>query len=154
MKIAKETWVILFIGVVDLISTIMFIQNHGAEEANPIFRRYWEMGLLAFIFAKMALLLGPLVVLEWARKRNPRFVYWSLRGAIAAYLVLYGIGFIRMNTPVAHAEEVTALPPPPRIHYVFPEEIQVLMPLGYHEKAPAKQELKNRSAQEMSVTTF
>jgi hypothetical protein len=47
--------------------------------------------------AKIALLLGPLSVLEWARKRNPRFVSGALRGAIGAYLVMYGIGFYKLN---------------------------------------------------------
>ena len=77
MKIAKESWIIMAIGLADLITTIIFIQNHGAEEANPLFRRYWEMGLMAFILAKLALLVGPLWVLEWARKRNPAFVSWA-----------------------------------------------------------------------------
>src|SRR6185295_10946005 len=97
MKIAKETWVIMAIGLADLTTTILFIKHHGAEEANPLFRKYWEMGLTAFICAKIALLIGPLSVLEWARSRRPKFVSWALRGAIVAYLVMYGIGFMRLN---------------------------------------------------------
>ena len=97
MKISKETWIIMAIGVADLTTTILFIKNHGAEEANPLFKHYWEMGLAAFILAKMALLVGPLSVLEWARVKRPQFVNWALRGAIVAYLVMYGIGFVRLN---------------------------------------------------------
>jgi hypothetical protein len=97
MKIAKETWIILAIGLADLATTILFIQHRGAEEANPLFKRYWDMGLAVFVCAKMALLLGPLSVLEWARSRNPKFVSFALRGGIAAYLVMYGIGFYRLN---------------------------------------------------------
>lgn len=97
MKIAKETWIILCIGLADLATTIVFIQNHGAQEANPLFRLYWEMGLTVFIMAKIAMLVGPLYVLEWARKRNPRFVDWALRGAIVAYLIMYGVGFAKLN---------------------------------------------------------
>ena len=85
------------IGLADLATTILFIQHHGAEEANPLFKRYWEMGLAAFVGAKVVLLVGPLSVLEWARHRNPRFVSWALRGAIVAYLVMYGIGYVRLN---------------------------------------------------------
>ena len=76
MKIAKETWIIMVIGIADLATTILFIRHHGAQEANPLFKHYWEMGLTAFIAAKIAMLVGPLVVLEWARIRNPRFVSW------------------------------------------------------------------------------
>ena len=112
MKIAKESWVIMAIGLADLITTIIFIEHHGAEEANPLFRRYWEMGLMAFILAKLALLVGPLWVLEWARKRNPAFVSWALRSAIAGYLIMYGIGFVRLNSPAAHADEVVVASAP------------------------------------------
>src|SRR5690348_8831099 len=107
MKIARESWVIAAIGIADLVTTIIFIKHHGAHEANPLFRHYWEMGVPAFIAAKMACLLGPLVVLEWARKRNPRFVSRALRGAIAAYLTFYGVGFAKLNSPAARADEIS-----------------------------------------------
>src|SRR5437763_887092 len=97
MKIAKETWIILGIGLADLATTILFIQYHGAEEANPIFRGYLEMGLAVFVCAKMALLIGPLYVLEWARPRNPHFVAWALRSAIVAYVLMYSVGYYRLN---------------------------------------------------------
>jgi hypothetical protein len=120
MKIAKETWIILAIGLADLGTTILFIQHHGAEEANPIFRRYWEMGLAVFVCAKVALLLGPLYVLEWARLRNPHFVSWALRSAIVAYVLMYGVGYYRLNThpreEAAYADLVApALPMPQRL---------------------------------------
>ena len=112
MKIAKETWIIMAIGVADLATTILFIQHHGAHEANPLFKRYWEMGLTVFIAAKCALLVGPLVVLEWARRRNPHFVSWALRSAIAAYVVMYGVGYMRLNQPPKPEQEYTGLAAP------------------------------------------
>ncbi|HLK56614.1 MAG TPA: DUF5658 family protein [Chthonomonadaceae bacterium] len=135
MKIAKESWVIMAIGLADLITTIIFIQNHGAEEANPLFRRYWEMGLMAFIFAKLALLVGPLWVLEWARKRNPAFVSWALRSAIAGYLIMYGIGFIRLNSPAAHADEMASMstaPPNRTMLLVYKHQMSMMHPHGLH----------------------
>lgn len=112
MKIAKESVVIAVIGLADLVTTIVFIQHHGAQEANPVFRHYWEMGLLVFIAAKLVCLLGPLSVLEWARRRRPRFVSLALRSAIVGYLALYCIGVSHLNTPQAHANEVTRLVAP------------------------------------------
>ena len=97
MKLAKETWVILAIGLADLITTILFIKHHGAQEANPIFKWYWEMGIAAFVCAKMALLVGPLSILEWARHRSPKFVSMALRSAIAGYVLMYGVGYYRLN---------------------------------------------------------
>ncbi len=97
MKLAKETWIIMGIGVADLATTIIFIRQHGAVEANPLFKHYWEMGLVFFIAAKMALLVAPLSLLEWARLHKPRFVSYALRCAIVAYIVMYGIGFVKLN---------------------------------------------------------
>lgn len=106
MKIARESWVIAALGMADLITTIIFIEHHGAEEANPLFRRLWEMGLYVFIMAKLLLLVGPLAVLEWARKRRPGFTLRALRGGIAGYLILYAAGFVRLNGPAAQANEI------------------------------------------------
>lgn len=153
MKIAKETWVILFIGIADLITTIIFIQHHGAEEANPIFRRYWEMGLAAFIIAKMLLLVGPLVVLEWARKRNPRFVNWALRGAIAAYLIMYGVGFAHLNNPTARANEIaSSVPPLPPAYFEMPAIHKNLAHRGFPTKPRPAILLKDTSNSQNSVT--
>ena len=85
------------IGLADLGSTIVFIERHGAQEANPIFRHFWEMGLGAFIVAKLVCLIGPLLVMEWARQRHPRFVAGALRIAILGYLALYGVGVLHLN---------------------------------------------------------
>jgi hypothetical protein len=109
MKIAKETWIILAIGLVDLATTILFIRSNGAQEANPLFKRYWEMGLAAFVVAKVALLVGPLYVLEWARKRNPHFVSLALRTAIVAYIAMYGVGYYRLNHVVRPQTDLSDL---------------------------------------------
>lgn len=103
MKLAKETWILIAIGIADLISTIFFIQRHGASEANPLFRHYWQMGLPQFITAKVALMGAPLLILEWARRQKPRLVSRALRCAIAGYVLMYGIGVARLNMPTALA---------------------------------------------------
>ena len=103
MKLAKETWILIVIGIADLISTIFFIQRHGASEANPLFRHYWQMGLPQFIAAKIALLGAPLMILEWARRQKPKMVARALRCAIAGYVLMYGIGVARLNLPSARA---------------------------------------------------
>jgi|GEM_PF-1490209 len=109
MKIAKETWMIAVLGTIDLITTIVFIQHHGAEEANPIFRFFWHIGIPAFVAAKILLTGCPLLVLEWARKRNPRFVQTGMRSAIAGYVAVYGFGFLHLNGPGATERDVTAM---------------------------------------------
>lgn len=110
MKIARESWIIATIGLADLVTTIVFIRHHGAQEANPVFRRFWEMGLIAFILAKLACLIGPIYVLEWARTRSTQFVKLASRAVIFAYLIMYGIGVAHLNGPSAQANEVPHLP--------------------------------------------
>lgn len=107
MRIARESWIIAGIGVADLITTIIFIRHHGAQEANPLFKLYWQMGLFSFIVAKAVCLVGPLLILEWASKRNPRFVRQALRSAIVAYLAFYSIGFLKLNAPLANADVIS-----------------------------------------------
>ena len=109
MKIAKETWIIAVLGTIDLITTIVFIQHHGAEEANPIFRFFWHIGIPAFIAAKILLTGCPLLVLEWARKRNPRFVQMGMRTAITGYVAMYGFGFMHLNGPGADERDIMAI---------------------------------------------
>ena len=120
MKIAKETWVLLSLGIADLVTTIIFIRQNGAAEANPLFSRYWEMGASAFIAAKLIMLACPLLVLEWARKRNPRFVTFALRGAIAGYVLMYGAGYMHLNGKSAFQDELArtyVAPTPQFLHY-------------------------------------
>lgn len=97
IKLCVESWVLLVIGAADLISTILFIEKHGASEANPLFKAYWEMGLGAFIVAKCICVVGPVIVMEWARKRNPKFVTMAMRTSIVGYALFYGVGVVHLN---------------------------------------------------------
>lgn len=96
--VLPETTALALIGCVDLVTTIAFIASGQAHEANPfmanLLRSYGPDGL---IIGKVALLAGPLVVAEWARRRNPRFVRLALRIGIVLYIALYVLGFTRIN---------------------------------------------------------
>ncbi|HZT42523.1 MAG TPA: DUF5658 family protein [Chthonomonadaceae bacterium] len=104
IKISPESWVLIAIGTADLVTTVLWIRQGNAQEANPLFKYYLNQGLLAFIVAKYVCLLGPILVMEWARRYKPRFVQWALRGAVLAYVGLYGLGVARVNNPEALAE--------------------------------------------------
>lgn len=96
-RIAPESWIILFVGMLDLVTTLVWIGRHGAREANPIFQRYLEGGVAGFVLAKLACLLAPIFILEFARRRRPQFTLWASRFAIAAYLLFYAVGVVRLN---------------------------------------------------------
>jgi len=109
MKIARESCILAAIGLADLVTTILFIQQCGAQEANPVFGYFWEMGLLAFILAKLFCMVGPLAILEWARRSRPVFVVRALRFAILCYLGAYSIGVLTLNSSQAKAREVALI---------------------------------------------
>jgi hypothetical protein len=89
MRMARESRWLATICALDLITTLWFVYGLGAEEANPLMRRFLDHGALTFIIAKSALVLGPLYVLEWARRRRPRFVHGALRVGIVLYIASY-----------------------------------------------------------------
>lgn len=89
MRVARETWGLAGICTLDLISTIWLITECGAQEANPMMARILEQGMVAFVAAKAMLVVIPLGVLEWARRRSDRFVRTVSRIGIAAYVLMY-----------------------------------------------------------------
>ena len=97
MKLTKESWIILIIGLLDLTSTLFWINNSGAKEANPIFNYYLAMGPVWFIAAKFTCLLCPILLFEFARRTNPKFAVSGARVAIAGYLILYAVGVANLN---------------------------------------------------------
>jgi hypothetical protein len=108
MGIAIESVLIAAIGILDLATTLIWVQHHGAQEGNPIFRYYLALGPHWFALGKVILLAGPIVVLEWARRRQPRFTLWASRLAIVAYLGLYSVGVLHLNPHLLHPREIAA----------------------------------------------
>lgn len=90
MSLARETWLLLLIGLADLVSTILLVRSGLVREANPVMAWYLvHFGVWAFCVAKTTLLICPLVILEWARRIKPYLGLWALRLALAGYLLLY-----------------------------------------------------------------
>lgn len=97
MRISKESLLIALICSVDLVTTIWLIRTHNAAEANPIMRPILAHGIEAFVLVKLALCVGPLAILEYARKHRPRLVRDALRLTIILYLAMYTGGVWRYN---------------------------------------------------------
>lgn len=100
-KLSRESALIIAICLADLISTIWLVHGQGAQEANPLMRHFLERGVIVFILAKAAFCLGPLALIEWARRHHPHFVRYSLRMGIALYLGFYGMVVWKINHPPA-----------------------------------------------------
>ena len=96
MKLSRESWIILAIGILDLVTTLMWV-NDGAHEANPIFQYYLAMGAGWFVLAKFVCLLCPILLFEFAQIHRRQFALKGARIAIAGYLVMYMVGVAKLN---------------------------------------------------------
>ena len=97
MKISRAGIVLTAIGMIDLMTTIFLVNYREASEGNPVMAYYLHQGIPVFIIAKLVLCLGPLYLLEYARRHRPRMVMMSMRVAIAAYLCAYVGGISQLN---------------------------------------------------------
>jgi hypothetical protein len=97
MKLSTESRILLALGTADLVATIALMHAGYAFEGNPIFAWILAHGLVFFIAAKMALVIGPIAIFEYARKSHPRFAKVGQRVAIAGYVVLYILGTLAVN---------------------------------------------------------
>ncbi len=102
MKVARESILIVAIGVLDLTTTLLWVHNHGAQEANPVFSYYLALGPFWFALMKMVMLLAPVFLLEWAARHRPSFARKGARFAIAAYLTMYIVGVAQLNPQLLH----------------------------------------------------
>lgn len=87
-KLHLSTALLITIGLIDLLSTLMWLQI-GGQEGNPVFARLWQMGPAPFILAKLAFLAGPIAILEIARKHRPKSAEQGTWIAFAAYSFLW-----------------------------------------------------------------
>ncbi|WP_348222327.1 DUF5658 family protein [Capsulimonas sp.] len=97
MKISRDGIILTAIGIIDLMTTIFLVNYREASEGNPVMAYYLQQGIPVFIVAKLVLCLGPLYLLEYARRHRPKMVMMSMRVAIAAYLCAYVGGISQLN---------------------------------------------------------
>jgi hypothetical protein len=93
-------------GILDLVMTVALLTYTEAGEANPLMARFLDLGMPAFIIAKLASLLLPLCFIEYARSLRPAFVRKASIAGIAGYAVLLGVGIVHANSPEALQREV------------------------------------------------
>jgi hypothetical protein len=59
---------------------------------------FLTLGFVPFALAKLLMFLAPLALVEWARRRNPKFVMRMLRCGIVLYLGIYCAGVYKINS--------------------------------------------------------
>ena len=97
MTLARESWVLIGICMIDLIATLIMLNAKVAFEGNPLMSFYLRYGIGTFVLMKLALVLLPVFVFEWCRLRQPDFVRFALRAVIVTYVGVYLILFLTVN---------------------------------------------------------
>ena len=97
MKVSRGGMILTAIGMIDLMTTILLVNYREASEGNPVMAYYLHQGIPVFVIAKLVLCLGPLYLLEYARRHRPKMVMIAIRTAIAAYLCAYVGGISQLN---------------------------------------------------------
>jgi len=113
LDLAKESYVLLTICLLDLTLTMWLLVTGRAVEGNPIMSYYLDQGWDKLIGAKILLVVFPLFIAEWGRRHRPQFVRRMLRFAIAAYIGIYALAFT--NTDIL-ARSKPSVSTPPETH--------------------------------------
>lgn len=86
------------VGLLDLLTTVVWLQAGRIIEVNPIMAAVLKVGMGPFILVKMATLFIYVGVMEWyRRRRNPAFARLMGYVALFGYIGIYTISFYRVN---------------------------------------------------------
>ncbi len=89
-----STICLVTVALFDLVTTMMLL-NQGFGESNPLFASLLRYGGGVFVFAKVIFLVGPILILEYARTKHPRSAEQGTWIAFAAYTLLYVAHLVR-----------------------------------------------------------
>jgi len=117
MKLHLQTLVLAAMGLADLCFTLWLVATLDAWEANPVMEAALRNGLQTLVAVKLALLVLPLAIVEWAWRRRPAFVRRAANLAIAGYVLVFALGIARANL----ANHPTMLPPDPISRRIWAE---------------------------------
>ena len=89
---------VVVLGLVDLITTVIWARAGLAVEFNPVMSFVLKAGIPTFVLVKVATLGAYLVVVEWYRRnRSERFARATGLATLVAYLSLYVVSFCCVN---------------------------------------------------------
>ena len=127
LTLMRESWILIAIGVSDLVVTLLCLADPGVREGNPLMKYYLDIGIGAFVAVKLLLLFMPLFVAEYSKQFRPVFVRFMMRFAIGAYVGTYLILFAGLNLqPLAMSMVKTAAAVPARAMAKAPDAPQTL----------------------------
>ena len=89
--------VLLAVGLVDLLTTLVWVQAGLAIEVNPIMAALLRVGVPAFVGVKLLTLAAYVLTMEWYRRRNEPFVRRVGLATVVAYTGIYAVSFTVVN---------------------------------------------------------
>jgi hypothetical protein len=94
-RVQMSTIVLVTIAMFDLVTTLLLLAQ-GFGESNPIFNHLLETGgIAAFVSAKIFLVAGPILLLEYVRKHRPESAEQGTWIAAGFYGMLYVMHLVR-----------------------------------------------------------
>lgn len=83
------------ICVLDMCTTIYWVEHGVATEANPLLQFWLQKSVFLFGVAKVASFLPLLMIAAYYRLSKPTFIAYALRTAIVAYVAIYLIAVLK-----------------------------------------------------------
>ena len=90
-----STLVLLTIGMFDLVTTLVWL-SMGFQEGNRLFAWLASMGTVPFVIGKLVFLIGPVMILEYARKTHPKSAEQGTWVAPGFYALFYVSHLVQM----------------------------------------------------------
>lgn len=88
---------LLVIGLLDLLTTVVWLRGGHVVEANPIMAAVLRAGVPLFVFVKLGTLTCYVAVIEWYRQRNPKLARAIGNITVFAYVLIYSTSFCYIN---------------------------------------------------------
>jgi hypothetical protein len=87
--LAWESITLFMICFVDMCSTLYWVHNHTATEANPLMAYWLHQGDWAFCIAKLLSFVPFLALCAYYRSSRPKLIAVALRSTIVLYATTY-----------------------------------------------------------------
>ncbi|HJP82645.1 MAG TPA: DUF5658 family protein [Fimbriimonadaceae bacterium] len=100
MKVAKlvpsrAIYLLLGIGLIDLIATAVLHAQGRIVELNPIMKPVIEHSEWSFVFVKGLTLVAAMIGLTWYGRQNPAFVRKACIAGSIAYIGIFALWFFK-----------------------------------------------------------
>ena len=88
---------LIVVGLLDLVTTLVWLRNGRAVEANPVMAALLRVGFLTFVTVKISTLVVFVAAVAWYRQHNAAFCRTVSSFTLCAYLFVYAASFWCVN---------------------------------------------------------